>query len=187
MRWDGLFEDLEARWSALEWDATRAEAAELTRGEWAALTLEERLRGARGETVRLHLAWGEHRDVRLGTVGDGWVSVNAAAADSLLVPLTSVVAWEGPLGTASTAPEGVRSRPGLPAALRQLARARAAVRVVAGNGVELGEGTIDRVGRDHVDLARHPRDEARRAGQVRGRLVVPLAALGLVATPGPLG
>ena len=41
-------------------------------------------------------------------------------------------------------------------------------------------GTIDRVGRDHVDLAVHDRGEPRREGAVREVRIVPLAALLLV-------
>ena len=44
------------------------------------------------------------------------------------------------------------------------------------------EGGDDRVGGDHLDIARHPRDEARRAAAVRGRLVIPFGALGTVRT-----
>ena len=46
MRWDGLFEDIEARWADLGWQGTVAEAAELTRAEWAGITLADRLRAA---------------------------------------------------------------------------------------------------------------------------------------------
>ena len=62
MRWNGLFDDLEAHWVDLGWQETVAEAAELTRAEWMALSLADRLRGARGRQVRLHLAWGEAVD-----------------------------------------------------------------------------------------------------------------------------
>ena len=48
MRWNGLFDDLEALWADLGWQHTLAEAAELTRAEWMALSLADRLRGARG-------------------------------------------------------------------------------------------------------------------------------------------
>ena len=46
------------------------------------------------------------------------------------------------------------------------------------------EGTVDRVGSDHIDVARHTRDDARRAAAVRGVLVVPLEAVALVRTAG---
>ena len=39
MRWDGLFDDLEAQWAELDRRALVAEAAELTRGEWSRLGL----------------------------------------------------------------------------------------------------------------------------------------------------
>lgn len=184
MRWDGLFDDLEAQWADLDRRALVAEAAELTRGEWARLGTAERLRGGIGRTVRLHLLWGEHRDVRLDTVGVGWVGGVGGAGGGLLVPLASLAAVEGDLGSAAEASERPSARAPLSAALRRLARARAAVRLTSVAGAALAEGTLDRVGADHVDIARHARDEARRREAVRGRLTVPFSALGLVADAG---
>ena len=53
MRWDALFDDLEAQWAELDRRALQTEAAELTRGEWSRLGLADRLRGGIGRTMRL--------------------------------------------------------------------------------------------------------------------------------------
>jgi hypothetical protein len=41
-------------------------------------------------------------------------------------------------------------------------------------------GTIDAVGRDHLELSEHPADLPRRSENVTGRRVVPFSALVLV-------
>ena len=57
MRWNGLFDDLEAHWADLGWQETVAEAAELTRAEWMALSLADRLRGAGLVATDSDLTW----------------------------------------------------------------------------------------------------------------------------------
>lgn len=180
MRWDELFEDIEARWADLGWQETVTDAAELTRAEWARIGVADRLRGARGADVRVHFAWGETLDLRVKTVGAGWFGAHVAGGGSVLVPLESVAALEGALGAAAPAPPGAAAELGLAAMLRGVARRRAAVLLTGRSGQVLAEGTVDRVGQDHLDVARHPRDESRRREAVRGMLVVPFGAIGVV-------
>lgn len=180
MRWNGLFDDLEAHWADLGWQETVAEAAELTRAEWMALSLADRLRGARGRQVRLHLAWGEVVDGVVHTVGQGWVGVHVDGSGSAIVAVDCVAAVEADLTRAALAPELAAA--GWGTVLRGIARTRWPVAVTGRLGAALAEGTVDRVGGDHLDIARHPRDEARRAAAVRGRLVIPFRALGTVRT-----
>jgi transcription termination factor Rho len=73
----------------------------------------------------------------------------------------------------------VEQRLDLRYALRRLVRDRAAVEVVLVDGTVVA-GTFDRVAADHVDLAQHAPDEARRARAVRQVLLLPLSALALV-------
>ncbi len=182
MRWDGLFADLEAQWEREAQAQAYAEAAELTRGEWAALSLVARLRGARGRTLRLLLRHGHRCDLTPQAFGPDWVGGRTIGGDSVLVRLAAVTAVEGPLGAAVTAPEPGPwpEGPRLASALRRVARSRSGVEVVGTDGTVLVEGTVDRVGADHMDVARHARDDARRAGAVRGVLVVPLDAVALL-------
>ena len=63
--------------------------------------------------------------------------------------------------------------------LRGIARDRSAVRVQLRDGTAV-DATIDRVGRDHVDLAAHAPGEARRHREVREIEVVPFDAVALV-------
>src|SRR5690606_32630989 len=66
-------------------------------------------------------------------------------------------------------------RLGLTFVLRDLARRRRAVELHMTFGVL--HGTIDRVGRDHIDLAEHDRGTPRRQSAVARQLIVPLTHL----------
>ena len=70
------------------------------------------------------------------------------------------------------------SRLGLPFVLRDLCRRRREVELTVGTGSLVG--TIDRVGRDHVDLAVHESGVARRDDAIVEYRVVRLEAVGLI-------
>ena len=72
-------------------------------------------------------------------------------------------------------------RLGLPFVLRDLCRRRRGVEVVTRQGTVTG--TLDRVGRDHVDLAVHPLDRWRRADAVAQVRVLALDEVALVRVP----
>ncbi|MDY6055899.1 hypothetical protein [Micrococcus sp.] len=184
MRWDGLFEDLEARWAGLAREQIVADAAELTRAEWSRTDLPSRLRGAVGTTLRLHLSGGQALDVHVQATGADWVGGVLAAADSVIVPLASLAAVEGELGAVREAPGGVVPEQSMAAVLRRVARLRSPVRVTGVQGAALVEGTVDRVGTDHMDVARHAWDEARRRTAVRGGMTVPFTGIGWVQALG---
>lgn len=176
MRWDALFADLEAQLVAAD-DDVAAMHAERVRAEVAGVELRDRLRAALGQRVALRLAGGERVDGALRAAGPDWLLVEEAAGEAL-VALPAVVLAEG-LTRSLAAPAGaVEGRLGLAAALRGVARDRSAVRIwLRAEGSGVLTGTVDRVGADHLDLARHAVDEARRAGAVRGVVTVPLPAL----------
>ena len=73
---------------------------------------------------------------------------------------------------------GLSRRLGLAFVLRDLCRRRQSVELVMSDGVT--RGTIDRVGRDHLDLAVHEAGTARRESLVSHYRVVPFARLLLV-------
>jgi len=70
-------------------------------------------------------------------------------------------------------------RIGLPFVLRDLCRRRTPVHVTTADGRV--HGTIDRVARDHLDLAVHEPGTARRDRDIRGIRIVPIARIVLVA------
>lgn len=176
MRWDGLFADLEAQLAHGRWQDTEAEAAEMTRGERAAIGLADRLRGALGEPLTVLLEDGRRLDLTVSTVGATWLG-GTDRNGSLVVSLDAVASIDSPLPVA--APEASPGRRNLTigSLFRSLSRARAGVLVSGRDGRLIGEGTIDRVGLDHLDLAVHPLDEQRRGRNVRGLRVVPFGAI----------
>ena len=69
-------------------------------------------------------------------------------------------------------------RIGLPFVLRDLCRRRKSIELHTHTG--LLTGTIDRVGRDHIDMAVHPPGTLRRAPEVHQYRIVPLTQIQLV-------
>jgi len=177
VRWELLFADLEAFADATERQAFDADVADRARAERATLGLADRLRGHVGGELTFRLLAGERVRGRLVDVGADWVLLQDGG--SVVLPLAAVGGVEG-LSRLAEPGAGVLARTArLGLVLRRLSRDRAPVRLVLLDSATL-TGTIDRVGADHLDLAQHAPDEARRAGAVRGVVVVRLGALALV-------
>jgi hypothetical protein len=198
MRWDELFDDLE---SQLEHELTAEDLdleAEQERLRLGRLSVRDRLAAIHdseprhsGYRITLVLGRGRRLTVRPLTYGRDWLSGDliddSPHARQCIVPLTAITgvtigpahvrASLGPAGDAD-APSSLPSRLGIPFVLRDLCRRRRALDVVLDGG-EL-HGTIDRVGRDHLDLAVHEPGSPRREGSVRELRLVPLDALQFV-------
>lgn len=184
MQWAELFADLEAQAEALEAADLAAEIADRTRREQALLGLADRLRAATGTSLTVH-AGGLAVAGRLLASGRDWLLLEEPGHRQVLVPLAAISSVAG-LGGRSDVPDGdgeVARRLDLRWALRGLARSRIGVQVVLGDGSAL-DGTLDRLGADHLDLALHAPGEARRAPAVRAVRTVPLAAVALVRSVG---
>lgn len=177
MRWQRLFDDLEAQLDAALEAELEGEVAERSRREAALVRLHDRLSAAVGATVTVHLPGAGPVQGVLADCGVDWLLLEPAGTGEVLVPLAAVLGVTG-VGAAVAAPDdsAVGTRLDLRWALRGLARSRTAVRLVLLDG-SVVPGTLDRVGADHVDLAEHARDEPRRASAVRQVRLVPLAAL----------
>jgi hypothetical protein len=192
MRWDSLFDDLE---SQLERERTAEELdleAEEERLRLGRLGMRDRLlalAAAPGERpVRLALAGGTRILVRPHTIGRDWMSGALPEGRQCVVPLASIASVSLSQVEVATSLSGedaagrprdtVSGRLGLPFVLRDLCRRRRQVDVTTLDGVLVG--TIDRVGRDHVDLAVHEAGTARRESAVREVLIVPIDRLVLV-------
>lgn len=178
MRWDALFDDLEAQLARQEAGELDAEIAERVRAERGQVLLSERLLAQQGRPLRV----GVPSAVVVGTVLDAapsWV-VLAAGIDQVLIPIDAVVTVEGLSRATALPPGAVLRRLGLGHALRALARDRATVRV--NTAATVLTGTIDRVGADHLDLALHAAGEWRRSGAVTGVATVTFRGLHAVWT-----
>jgi hypothetical protein len=181
VRWQALFDDLEAQLAAAEAAELGGEVAERSRFEAGRLRLADRLAAATGAVLTVRLPGAEPVRGTLLDAGVDWLLLDAGSGVEVLVPLAAVLGVSG-AGARTATPAGggqVSRRLDLRWALRGLARSRAGVSVVLRDGSTVS-GTLDRVGADHVDLAEHAAGEARRAAAVSGVLLLPLPALVLV-------
>jgi hypothetical protein len=180
MRWHGLFADLEAQLEAADAAELSGEIGERSRREAALVHLVDRLRGAVGAEVSV---WVPGQDVLRGVLvdcGPDWLLLDDHGREAL-VPSACLSGITG-LGARASAPAlqgAVAKRLDLRWALRGLARDRRGVSLGLVDGTVL-HGTLDRVGADHLDLAEHGIDEARRPSAVRSVRLLPLAALAVV-------
>src|SRR6478609_501672 len=161
MRWDRLFDDLEAQLALDEVRGFEAEVADRTRRERALLDVHTRLL-AHVDATHVGLRLRERMVAgRLVDVGPDWALVETAPGRPVLVALPAVRAVSG-LGPGARTPSVVARRFGLGAALRAVSRDRAVVEVVDVDG-RPSTGTVDVVGSDHLELAEHAPDETRRS------------------------
>lgn len=194
MRWDHLFDDLAAQLD----HELETEQADLEREEerlrLGRLPFRERLLALRAGVdgrVRIRLVTGETAQVRIVTVGRDWLAGSidgafpgAAAGAQAAIPFSAIdgVLLTPDEASLSVEPIAERSelgaRLGLAFLLRDLCRRRATVALRTRGGAVTG--TIDRVGRDHLDIAEHDPDEPRRARAVTQVRLVPLDQLVLV-------
>lgn len=189
MRWDALFDDLETQMAAGARLDLDADVAERTRAEAAAVELADRLRGSLGLLIVVQLASGSTVEGTLSHAGSQALVLDEPL-HQVLVPYAAAVRYRGLSRVAVPEPSRVRQRLGLASALRGLARDRAALAVLLTGG-SAGEtvlhGVIDRVGRDHLDLAVTGDGEDRRTANVRQVATIPFGALAGVRsarTPG---
>ncbi len=186
MRWDHLFDDLAGQ---LEHEL-QAEQADLRDEEerlrLGRLPLRERLVALRDaedpglHSLRFRLRSGAVLRLRIRTVGRDWLAGDVEeppGRDQAIVPFPAVDALLLTPAQALRSLEPVVERSELAARLgvafllRDLCRRRSVVtiRTLAGDAT----GTIDRVGRDHVDLAEHDREVPRRSQHVQQVRVIP--------------
>lgn len=183
MRWQRLFDDLEAQIEAYDLAEFEAEVSERARYEVGRLRLVDRLRPAVGHEIGVRCLGAGLLRGRLERVGADWLLLEEQPGRHGLAACAAITAVSG-LGALSAVPgsEGkVRSRLDLRHALRGVTRDRSPVHAVLVDGSVVA-GTLDRVGLDFVELAEHPQSEPRRAGAVRAVRTVPLAALAVVRT-----
>ena len=207
MRWDLLFDDLEARLDQEQRDEERALALEEERLRLGRLTLRDRLdalaRGTgdeHGATVRLELRGGDVVDVRPLSFGRDWMNAVLHAGNGVsgqagglsgrerqcIVPLAAIAAvlptraqLEPSVAPVAGPATRLADRIGMPFVLRDLSRRRTPVHLTTDDG--RAHGTLDRVARDHLDLALHEPGSARRESEVRGYRIIPLERVVLVA------
>ena len=197
MRWDHLFDDLE---SQLEHELGAEEVdlfAEEERLRLGRLALRDRFRAMMPSSgaatpLRVLLTDGMRLSIAVGAVGRDWIagelSSESGSAASCIVPVGSIAACfpdAGQTAASTDADEMAGSRVGSLAArlglgfvLRDLCRRRAPLQITTAR--EQLHGTIDRVARDHVDLAEHDQGVARRDRSVRTLRMLPMTEIVLI-------
>jgi hypothetical protein len=193
MRWDQLFDDLEAQFDDLADAEMRAELGDRQRVAAGAISMVERLSGASGRQVRCRTAAGITLAGRLSRVGPDWLLIEESPGRDAVLAMRAVTAIEGLSAATGPAMTGLDLRLNLRHAARGLARDRSPVSMVVSGGV--GEpaglyteitGTLDRVGADFMELAVHAPWEPRRNASVRSVVLIPLTAIVLIRAV-PLG
>ncbi|ASK64909.1 hypothetical protein CFK39_02635 [Brachybacterium avium] len=159
MRFERIFEDLEGQFAHHQQEEVRAVSEDLTRAEQAQLTIADRLRGAQGLGLTLHLAAGFRVSGVVREVGAEWVALAArSGARSAVIPLAAIAMVEGLPSRARLVEDSLRSPLGLGSVLREIARDRAVVRLEASGGSVIGR--IAAVGADALDISSLPTGES---------------------------
>ncbi|NYD66636.1 hypothetical protein [Agromyces atrinae] len=192
MRWNRLFDDLEVQLDReldLEDRGLRQEEERLRLGR---LSLRERIAAlaAPGEpaasAVRVEIG-DETFHVRPTAFGRDWLAGDIIGEGpyplACVIPFASVTAIvvtsesriAASLETERESTARLMERIGLVFALRDLCRRRVGVSIVTVTGRV--HGTIDRVARDHIDLAVHERGVPRRTRDVAEFRILPLTAI----------
>lgn len=172
MRWDDLFDDLEARALADERARWEAEVEDRREHETAQVALVNRLAGTGAAVVGVQLSDATWVEGTVDGVGVGWVLLTAVGARrQVLVTTTAITAVRGLGRHTGPPPSAVAARRTLVLALRALARTREPVLVRTRSGEV--RGTLARIGADHVDVQTH--DGGR--GSDGSALTVPFPAL----------
>jgi hypothetical protein len=196
VRWDDLFDDLEGQ---LEREL-HSEASDLRlrqeRQRVEKISLRTRLsnvlRSAGPGTelrLRVVLVSGETILVRPTTIGRDWLAADLVDAEhramACLMPLSAIAGVLlteeqslASLAVESEATGRLIERVGFPFVLGNLCRRRRTVGLETRGGALVG--TIDRVARDHLDLAVHPLGTLRRAPDVLHYRLVPFWQIHLV-------
>jgi hypothetical protein len=179
MRWDSLFNDLEAQFSAERSLEKEAEITERARVELAGIELTDRLRALGAGRIKVVLSSGTALLGSISHIGSEWFVLDEGVRQ-WMIPFPSVLTYQGVGRLAVKATPRLVKPLGFAAALRALARDRASVvvhvRAQAPQSFET-KGFIDRVGQDHLDVAVVHEGEARRAGNVASVVTIPFAAI----------
>lgn len=188
MRFDDLFDDLESQLEAEQGAERRDLEAEEERFRIGRLELRDRIAAAPRQLDIALRAGGRLRIKRMALGRDwlnGIVLEGAPAGTGAVVPLHAIssIALDADGAAASLGPVAagdLQARLSFAFALRDLARRRVPVIL---EGAAPATGTIDRVGRDHLDLAEHDLGQPPRLGTVRSWRIVPFSAFDWVRLP----
>lgn len=176
---DLLLRDYEIQMDAQRQRDYEADAAEVRRSEEAKITLADRLAAQMGEALVVQGANAETWRGTLKNLGLGWVQISQEAGD-LLIPLHSILWWEGGNHRSYGAAQEVSRKLTLGYALRALSAAQQEV-AVAHVGAEslVTEGRVLSVGADYCELLQLRSPAQRQTGR-QGSRTIPFAAIAAI-------
>ena len=195
MRWDNLFDDLESQLEHELWSEDVDLRAEEERLRLGRMSLRERLLSIHASeagndyTIRVDIA-GTILTVSPTNFGKDWMAARlideTTRRTQVVLPLRAITgiivdrahSQSSVAATPTEGPSSLSARLGLTFVLRDLSRRRCELDLVLTSGKV--HGTIDRVGRDHCDLAEHEAGTPRRATSVTSYRIVPLDQLLMV-------
>jgi hypothetical protein len=181
MRWEELFDDLEAQFDEAATAELAGEVADRSRREVSLLRLVDRLRPVIGLPLTVRLLGAGVIEGQLSAVGPDWLLLSELGGREALVAAHGAVSIGG-LAAQTAVPHGegqVAAKLDLAYALRGIVRDRSAVALTLMDG-STAAGTLDRVGADFVEVAEHAPGEPRRHDAVRAVRAYPLTALVVV-------
>lgn len=154
MRWERLFDDLEAQLEAGGQADLEAELRDRSRAERARIRTIDRLRAAVGGTLDLSLRNGRRERGRLLRCGPDWLLLEPEPGREVVVPLAAVVLLGGlPRAAIEPGSEGlVAGRLDLRHVLRAVARDRSRVTLALDGGLVVA-GIVLQVGADHLEVS----------------------------------
>lgn len=185
MRWNALFDDIEAQVLDEQARERLAEVADRTRRERAARTLLDRL-ATDWSGVEVLVRSNRLIAGSVSQVGSDWFALDGPDRREWLVPAAAVI---------QLTPLAARTDPGGPTALRRFALGYALRALSRGRGAVLVDdalgrtvtGTVEAVGADIIELVQHAIDVPPRIGTVGARRILPVTAIACVAGALPTG
>lgn len=148
MRWEQLFEELEAEFLAASRREAEADIADMVHAEAATIPFASRIRHRVGHPLSVRLRSGRTRHGVVREANHVWVMLHDGSR-GVLIPHTAVsFAW--PLAGAAPAQEGIATRITLGYVLRRLASSGVDL-LVSTDGGEM-RGRLALVGADYCDL-----------------------------------
>ncbi len=148
MRWDDLFDELEAEFDAALRREQEEEIPHLVHAEAATVSLADRIRHRVGQRLHVRLRTGDLREGTVDEANHAWTMLHDGPRRSL-IPHTGV-AYAWPLAGAAPELKGISARLTLGYALRKIAESGMTVRLLTLGG-EL-HGRVGLVGTDYIDV-----------------------------------
>lgn len=180
MRWDSLFDDLEAQLAEQGRAQLRDEIAENTRIERATAELSGSLSRFHGCELSVKLAGHTEIRARLGPCAEDyfcletdlsqWV-IRYQAVESIALPAATK-----PAAASSTQGRAIR----FSAVIRGMLRDRSRCQIYGIHGLLIAEGTLGQAAKDFLVISTHQRDEYVRSSEPSAQLMIPLGSIGWV-------